>query len=108
MDLLLGLDVGTTATKAVLFDLGGKAVASATYHYGLITPQALSRAVEQDPDALWRGVVEQVGQEGCLSFPDVFVDIKRPMRVTVEFTDLKGEQRELPVDPPETVDTWEL
>ncbi len=56
MDLLLGLDVGTTATKASLFDLAGNIVASASYNYGLITPQ--EGWVEQDPEELWRGVVE--------------------------------------------------
>ena len=55
MDLLLGLDVGTTATKALLFDLEGNVVASAGYNYGLITP--CEGWVEQDPDELWRGVV---------------------------------------------------
>ncbi len=55
MDLLLGLDVGTTATKALLFDLGGRVVASATHAYGLITPR--QGWVEQDPEDLWRGVV---------------------------------------------------
>lgn len=39
----------------------------------------------------------QVGQEGCLSFPDVFVDVKRAMEVTVEFTNLKGESQTLRV-----------
>ena len=38
MELLLGLDVGTTATKALLIDVKGKIVASASYNYGLITP----------------------------------------------------------------------
>lgn len=56
MDLLLGLDVGTTATKALLMDIQGKIVASASHSYGLITPQ--EGWVEQDPAALWRGVVE--------------------------------------------------
>jgi xylulokinase len=56
MDLLLGLDVGTTATKALLFDLQGGVVASASYEYGLSTPQ--ETWVEQDPEDLWRGVVE--------------------------------------------------
>ncbi|NLE44981.1 MAG: hypothetical protein GX620_09700 [Chloroflexi bacterium] len=56
MDLLLGLDVGTTATKALLFDLCGHVVASASYQYGLITPH--EGWVEQDPEDLWRGVVE--------------------------------------------------
>ena len=55
MDLLLGLDVGTTATKALLLDVEGKATASASYSYGLITPR--EDWVEQDPEELWRGVV---------------------------------------------------
>lgn len=55
MDLLLGLDVGTTATKALLCDLSGRIVASATCPYGLITPR--EGWVEQDPEALWHAVV---------------------------------------------------
>ncbi len=58
MDLLLGLDVGTTATKALLMDVGGKAIASASYGYGLITPH--ENWVEQNPDDLWDGVVAAV------------------------------------------------
>ena len=38
-DLLIGLDVGTTATKALLFDLNGNVVASASRGYGLRTPR---------------------------------------------------------------------
>jgi xylulokinase len=53
--MLLGLDVGTTATKALLFDLEGNVRASASAPYGLISPQA--GWVEQDPEALWRAVV---------------------------------------------------
>ena len=56
MDLLLGLDVGTTATKALLFDPQGNVVSSASHQYGLITPQ--EGRVEQDPEDLWSGVVE--------------------------------------------------
>jgi xylulokinase len=56
MDLLLGLDVGTTATKALLLNVEGETVASASYSYGLITPR--EDWVEQDPEELWRGVVE--------------------------------------------------
>ncbi len=56
--LLLGLDVGTTATKAVLFDLWGNAVAASTEAYGLITPR--EGWVEQDPEALWGAVVVTV------------------------------------------------
>jgi xylulokinase len=55
MDLLLGLDVGTTATKALLMNVEGEVIASASYGYGLITPR--EDWVEQDPEELWRGVV---------------------------------------------------
>jgi xylulokinase len=53
--MLLGLDVGTTATKALLFDLGGHVCASASVPYRLITPQ--SGWVEQAPEDLWCAVV---------------------------------------------------
>lgn len=39
----------------------------------------------------------QVGKEGCLSFPGVYTDIKREMRVVVRFQNLKGEWQELDV-----------
>ena len=55
-DILIGLDVGTTATKAVAFDLAGVARAEASSGYGLLTPG--HGWVEQDPEALWRAVVE--------------------------------------------------
>ena len=64
MDLLIGLDVGTTATKALLFDLTGRVLASATRGYGLIVPRP--GWVEQDPEEIWRAVVETLralGQE---------------------------------------------
>ncbi|MCX7707601.1 MAG: FGGY family carbohydrate kinase, partial [Anaerolineae bacterium] len=55
-DLLIGLDVGTTATKALLFDAEGRVLASASRGYRLITPQP--GWVEQDPEDLWGAVVE--------------------------------------------------
>jgi xylulokinase len=54
MDLLIGLDVGTTATKALLFDLSGRILASAAQPYDLLTPEP--GWVEQDPEALWQAV----------------------------------------------------
>lgn len=33
---------------------------------------------------------EQIGQEGCLSFPGVFFDVKRPARLIVRAQDLDG------------------
>jgi peptide deformylase len=40
---------------------------------------------------------EQVGEEGCLSFPGLFQVIKREMRVIARAQDVKGEQFELDV-----------
>lgn len=36
---------------------------------------------------------EQVGSEGCLSFPGIFVSVKRAETVAVEFLDMEGELR---------------
>lgn len=49
-DLVLGLDVSTTATKALLIDRDGAVVGSAAAEYDFQTPQP--RWAEQDP-ALW-------------------------------------------------------
>jgi xylulokinase len=57
-DLLLGLDVGTTATKAIIFDVHGNIVASAEHGYPLLTPQP--GWVEQDAEELWRVVVATI------------------------------------------------
>ncbi len=56
METLIGLDVGTTATKALLFDLQGRLLAQASRSYALLTPQ--EGWVEQDPQALWQAVVD--------------------------------------------------
>lgn len=37
----------------------------------------------------------QFGQEGCLSSPGVYMDVDRPMRVTVRAQDRHGEWREI-------------
>ncbi|MBS2006455.1 MAG: peptide deformylase [Cyanobacteria bacterium SZAS TMP-1] len=41
------------------------------------------------------GEGELCGQEGCLSFPDVFFEVKRAKRVTVRFQDLRGKMLKL-------------
>jgi peptide deformylase len=38
---------------------------------------------------------EQVGEEGCLSFPGLFQTVQREMRVIVRAQDVRGEQFEL-------------
>jgi peptide deformylase len=36
--------------------------------------------------------------EGCLSFPDVFVDVKRHAELTVRYQDMKGRSQEMTVN----------
>lgn len=38
------------------------------------------------------------GEEGCLSVPDVFMDVARPDRITVVFRDLDGRPQKLTAD----------
>ncbi len=57
---LLGIDLGTTAVKALLINESGEPLASATVEYPLSTPQPLWS--EQDPADWWRGSVEAIRQ----------------------------------------------
>jgi xylulokinase len=52
MTYLLGLDVGTTGAKAVLINVEGKVVASATEEYPMYTPRPLW--AEQNPEDWWQ------------------------------------------------------
>jgi len=40
---------------------------------------------------------EQVGDEGCLSFPGIYVQVKRPMRLVVRAQDVDGSSYKLDV-----------
>lgn len=51
---ILGLDIGTASTKAILFDLDGQELAAAQRSYGFQTPQP--GWVEQQPEAVWQAV----------------------------------------------------
>lgn len=51
MNRLLGIDAGTTAMKAVLYDEKGTPLASSTREYNLLTHSA--EIVETDPEIYW-------------------------------------------------------
>ena len=55
MAYYLGLDIGTSGTKALLITEAGQPVASDTQEYPLSTPRPLW--AEQDPDDWWKAVV---------------------------------------------------
>ncbi|MCX7828679.1 MAG: peptide deformylase [Thermanaerothrix sp.] len=65
-----------------------KSLAVIDYHgdrYVLINPEVL----EADGD--------EEGEEGCLSFPGIFVKVHRPTRIRVRFQDETGSLREMEV-----------
>ncbi len=60
MAYLIGLDVGTSGTKTVLFDEQGNAIADATEEYSLHTPHP--GWTEQDPEDWWNASVNTLKQ----------------------------------------------
>ncbi len=57
---LLGIDLGTSGTKTVLFNEGGEAVASATVEYPLYQPH--NGWAEQAPEDWWNAAVVTLGK----------------------------------------------
>jgi xylulokinase len=55
-DAILGIDIGTSSTKAILYDLDGKEVTSASQSYPLLTPQP--GWVEQDTEEVWQALIQ--------------------------------------------------
>lgn len=56
MNYLIGIDIGTSGTKTVLFDTEGNMIASHTVEYPLYQPQ--NGWAEQDPNDWWQATVE--------------------------------------------------
>lgn len=57
---MIGLDIGTTSTKAVLFERSGKVIADANEEYPLYTPSA--SVAEQDPEEIFAAVIAAVAK----------------------------------------------
>ena len=53
---VLALDQGTTSSRAILFDRGGRVVSSAQQEFPQIFPQP--GHVEHDPEDIWRSQLE--------------------------------------------------
>ena len=58
MSYLIGIDVSTTATKALLIDSQGNVLATAASEYPFETPRPLWS--EQDPQLWWNGAVQSI------------------------------------------------
>lgn len=58
LNYMIGVDIGTTSTKAVLFTENGKIIAKSDGEYPLLTPSP--GIAEQDPDEIFKTVVFSV------------------------------------------------
>jgi len=54
----IGVDIGTTSTKAVLFSEEGKSIYQTSIEYSLLTPEP--KAAEQDPDEILEAVIKSI------------------------------------------------
>jgi len=57
---MIGIDIGTTSTKAVLFEENGQVVVTANEEYPLYTPTP--SIAEQNPDEIFQAVISSVKQ----------------------------------------------
>lgn len=48
-----------------------------------------------NPEVLWVSDEQQDSEEGCLSFPDIYIKVKRPMRCRVRAVGLDGQLFEM-------------
>jgi peptide deformylase len=67
----------------------------------IIDPEVAGRTADDpplvlaNPELIWISEEEQTGDEGCLSFPGIFVPIKRGQRARVRAQDLEGKSFEV-------------
>lgn len=51
-----------------------------------------------NPEIIETSEEEIMMEEGCLSFPEVYIKIKRPKSCSVSFTDVNGETQSIEID----------
>jgi peptide deformylase len=67
----------------------------------LVEPALAGRAADDppvcfiNPEVVWASDETQLSDEGCLSFPQVYVQVERPLRARVRAYDLDGQPFEL-------------
>ena len=60
--------------------------------------EAEQEVVLCNPQVAWKAREVTSGQEGCLSFPDIYAHIERPLKARVEAVDLAGAPFELELE----------
>lgn len=92
MDLLIGLDIGTTAMKIALFDTKGDMLALTTQEYSLLTPKI--NFVEMPPEVYWQafkvGLVD-IKEQHPINNDDKVALAMSAQGETIFFLDSNGE-----------------
>lgn len=82
---IIGVDIGTTSTKAVLFEENGTLVTKADQGYPLLTPSP--SVAEQDPEQIYRAVLYTIGtvlkQSGVPAQDILFVSFSSAMHSVI-------------------------
>ena len=60
MAYLIGVDIGTSGTKTVIFDLKGNTIGSALYEYPMSQPKM--GWAEQDPKDWWQATYKSIAK----------------------------------------------
>ena len=85
MKRMIGVDIGTTSTKSVLFEQDGTVVTSANIGYPLHTPTTAT--AEQDPDEIYRAVLHTIAgvmeQSGTAADDILFVSFSSAMHSVI-------------------------
>ena len=67
----------------------------------IVEPKLAGRAAEDppvaflNPEVVWVSDEQQDSEEGCLSFPDIYLKVKRPMRAKVRAMGMDGAMFEM-------------
>jgi peptide deformylase len=83
---LAAIQVGVP-TRLVVVDVGVEGDDEAKRPMVLVNPRIVSL-----------GAAMRASEEGCLSLPDVKIEVERPATVTVAYRDLDGTHREIAAD----------
>jgi peptide deformylase len=51
-----------------------------------------------DPEITWASEEKAIREEGCLSIPEYYEDVERPVQVKVKYLDLDGKAHEIEAD----------
>ncbi|HUU35391.1 MAG TPA: FGGY family carbohydrate kinase, partial [Vicinamibacterales bacterium] len=82
---VLALDQGTTSSRAIVFDRGGRAIAAAQQEFPQIFPQP--GHVEHDPEAIWTSQLatarEALGRAGATAADIAAIGVTNQRETTV-------------------------